>query len=95
MKFALSWLKEHLDTDEPLETLAAKRTMIGLWVESIEDKTSAQAPSDEGQLSRKRSGSHSIGDCCTIARSMFGICRGAYGFRQAFRWSFTATMEPM
>jgi len=44
MKFTLSWLKEHLDTDEPLEKLADKLTMIGLEVESIEDKAKALAP---------------------------------------------------
>jgi phenylalanyl-tRNA synthetase beta chain len=44
MKFTLSWLKEHLDTDEPLERLADKLTMIGLEVESIEDKAKALAP---------------------------------------------------
>jgi phenylalanyl-tRNA synthetase beta chain len=44
MKFTLSWLKEHLDTDEPLEKLADKLTMIGLEVESIEDKALALAP---------------------------------------------------
>src|SRR3954451_10067609 len=38
MKFTLSWLKEHLDTDEPLEKLADKLTMIGLEVEHIQDK---------------------------------------------------------
>ncbi len=38
VKFTLSWLKEHLDTDEPLDTLADKLTMIGLEVESVEDK---------------------------------------------------------
>src|ERR1700747_1969191 len=44
MKFTLSWLKEHLDTDEPLERLADKLTMIGLEVESIEDKAKALQP---------------------------------------------------
>ncbi|MFL5090141.1 MAG: YtpR family tRNA-binding protein, partial [Xanthobacteraceae bacterium] len=38
MKFTLAWLKEHLDTDAPLATLADKLTMIGLEVERIEDK---------------------------------------------------------
>jgi len=41
MKFTLSWLKDHLDTDEGVEKLADKLTMIGLEVESIEDKTKA------------------------------------------------------
>jgi phenylalanyl-tRNA synthetase beta chain len=44
MKFTLSWLKEHLDTDEPVEKLADKLTKIGLEVESIEDKAKALAP---------------------------------------------------
>ena len=44
MKFTLSWLKDHLDTDEPLEKLADKLTMIGLEVESIEDKAKLLAP---------------------------------------------------
>ena len=44
MKFTLSWLKEHLDTDEPLDKLADKLTMIGLEVESVEDKAKALAP---------------------------------------------------
>src|SRR6202158_4820184 len=44
MKFTLSWLKEHLDTDEPLEALGDKLTMIGLEVENIDDKAKALAP---------------------------------------------------
>jgi hypothetical protein len=36
MKFTLSWLREHLTTDEPLDRLADKLTMIGLEVENIE-----------------------------------------------------------
>jgi phenylalanyl-tRNA synthetase beta chain len=44
MKFTLSWLKEHLDTDEPVEKLADKLTMIGLEVENIDDKAKTLAP---------------------------------------------------
>ena len=44
MKFTLSWLKEHLETDEPLDKLADRLTMIGLEVEHIEDKAKALAP---------------------------------------------------
>jgi phenylalanyl-tRNA synthetase beta chain len=36
MKFTLSWLKEHLETDRPLGEIADKLTMIGLEVERIE-----------------------------------------------------------
>src|ERR1043166_5516977 len=43
MKFTLSWLKEHLDTDASLEGIVAKLTMIGLEVESVEDKAKALA----------------------------------------------------
>ena len=41
MKFTLPWLKEHLDTDEPLPVIVDKLTMIGLEVETVEDKASA------------------------------------------------------
>ena len=44
MKFTLSWLKDHLDTDEPLDNLADKLTMIGLEVEHVADKSKALAP---------------------------------------------------
>jgi phenylalanyl-tRNA synthetase beta chain len=44
MKFTLSWLKEHLETDEAIDKLADKLTMIGLEVESIEDKAKALTP---------------------------------------------------
>jgi phenylalanyl-tRNA synthetase beta chain len=44
VKFTLSWLKEHLDTDEPVEKLADKLTMIGLEVEHLDDKAKALAP---------------------------------------------------
>ena len=44
MKFTLAWLKEHLDTDAPLDKLVDKLTMIGLEVEAVEDKAKALAP---------------------------------------------------
>jgi phenylalanyl-tRNA synthetase beta chain len=44
MKFTLSWLKQHLDTDAPAEKLAERLTMIGLEVEHLEDKAKALAP---------------------------------------------------
>ncbi|HEU0147531.1 MAG TPA: phenylalanine--tRNA ligase subunit beta, partial [Bradyrhizobium sp.] len=44
MKFTLSWLKDHLDTDEPVEKLAEKLTMIGLQVEHLEDKAKLLVP---------------------------------------------------
>ena len=44
MKFTLSWLKDHLDTDDSVEKLADKLTMIGLEVEHLEDKTKLLAP---------------------------------------------------
>jgi len=44
VKFTFSWLKEHLDTDEPLDKIADKLTMIGLEVEHIDDKAKALAP---------------------------------------------------
>ncbi|MDX2221184.1 MAG: phenylalanine--tRNA ligase subunit beta [Rhodospirillaceae bacterium] len=37
MKFTLSWLKDHLDTDATVEAIAAKLTAIGLEVEAVDD----------------------------------------------------------
>ncbi|GAA0552716.1 phenylalanyl-tRNA synthetase beta chain [Rhizomicrobium palustre] len=37
MKFPLSWLKDHLETDADAATIAEKLTSIGLEVESVED----------------------------------------------------------
>jgi phenylalanyl-tRNA synthetase beta chain len=44
MKFTLSWLKDHLDTDESLDAIVGKLTMIGLEVENVENKAKALAP---------------------------------------------------
>jgi phenylalanyl-tRNA synthetase beta chain len=44
MKFTLSWLKEHLDTDASVAAIADKLTMIGLEVESLADKAALLAP---------------------------------------------------
>jgi phenylalanyl-tRNA synthetase beta chain len=44
MKFTLSWLKQHLDTDVDLATLSARLTMLGLEVDGIEDRGAALAP---------------------------------------------------
>jgi len=41
VKFTLSWLKEHLDTDADAATIGARLTAIGLEVESITDPGAA------------------------------------------------------
>ncbi|MGE0845031.1 MAG: phenylalanine--tRNA ligase subunit beta [Flavobacteriaceae bacterium] len=41
MKFTLSWLKEHLDTDRPLAELTERLSLIGLEVESVENAAEA------------------------------------------------------
>jgi phenylalanyl-tRNA synthetase beta chain len=44
VKFTLPWLKEHLDTIEPLSVIVDKLTMIGLEVERVEDKAALLKP---------------------------------------------------
>ncbi|MBB4266422.1 phenylalanine--tRNA ligase subunit beta [Roseospira visakhapatnamensis] len=44
MKFTLSWLKEHLETDAPLEAIADRLTMLGLEVEEVTDLRTVLAP---------------------------------------------------
>jgi len=44
MKFSLSWLKEHLETDAPTQEIADKLTAIGLEVEEVSNPAEALAP---------------------------------------------------
>ena len=44
MKFSLSWLKQHLDTDADAATIADTLTAIGLEVEGVENPAEALAP---------------------------------------------------
>jgi len=44
VKFTLSWLKEHLDTEASLDEIVSKLTMIGLEVEHLNDPAKALAP---------------------------------------------------
>jgi phenylalanyl-tRNA synthetase beta chain len=44
MKFTLSWLKQHLDTEAKLDAIVDTLTMIGLEVERVEDKGKALGP---------------------------------------------------
>jgi phenylalanyl-tRNA synthetase beta chain len=44
MKFTLSWLKEHLDTDADVAAVADAMTMAGLEVEDVHDPIAALAP---------------------------------------------------
>ena len=42
MKFTLSWLKDHLDTDASLADICEKLTAIGLEVEDVDDRAAYQ-----------------------------------------------------
>lgn len=44
MKFSLSWLREHLDTDASAEAIAERMTAIGLEVEQLSNPAEALAP---------------------------------------------------
>ncbi len=44
MKFTLSWLKDHLETDADLETITDTLTALGLEVEDVEDRGAELAP---------------------------------------------------
>ena len=43
MKFTLSWLKEHLETEASLREITDTLTMIGLELEGVEDRSSLYA----------------------------------------------------
>jgi phenylalanyl-tRNA synthetase beta chain len=44
MKFTLSWLRDHLETDASLDQILATLNTIGLEVEGVEDRAAALAP---------------------------------------------------
>ena len=50
MKFTLSWLKEHLETDKPLDVILDKLTLIGLEVEEVTDPAKTLAPFVVGEV---------------------------------------------
>ena len=43
MKFTLSWLKDHLETDATLDDIVETLTMIGLEVEDVDDRADLRA----------------------------------------------------
>jgi phenylalanyl-tRNA synthetase beta chain len=44
VKFTLSWLKRHLETDADAATIAERLTALGVEVEAVEDRAAALAP---------------------------------------------------
>ncbi len=44
MKFTLSWLKEHLETDASLDQIVETLTAVGLEVEEVTDRAKDLAP---------------------------------------------------
>jgi phenylalanyl-tRNA synthetase beta chain len=50
VKFTLSWLKEHLETDAPLDEILDKLTLIGLEVEEVFDPAEAMAQFVVGEV---------------------------------------------
>ena len=44
MKFSLSWLKSHLDTNASLKEITDKLTAIGLELEGVEDRAAKLKP---------------------------------------------------
>ncbi len=50
MKFTLSWLKRHLDTEAAAPEIAVRLTALGLEVERLEDRAAALAPFTVGYV---------------------------------------------
>lgn len=50
MKFTLSWLRDHLETDKPLDVILDKLTLIGLEVEEVFDPAQTLAPFVVGEV---------------------------------------------
>jgi phenylalanyl-tRNA synthetase beta chain len=50
MKFSLSWLKQHLETDATVEEITDRLTMLGLELEGVEDKAAGMEPFTVGYV---------------------------------------------
>lgn len=50
MKFTLSWLKDHLDTDASVDQIAEALTDLGLEVEEVVDPAAALRPFTVGRV---------------------------------------------
>ena len=80
MKFTLSWLREHLETDAPLDTITDTLTRIGLELEGVDRPRRAPAALRRGQGHLRRAAP----ECRPPAR-VHGRCRwpaGAGGLRR-------------
>lgn len=94
MKFTLSWLREHLETDAPLDRIAETLTRIGLEVEGIEDRAAPLAPFVVGEvLTAARHPNADRLQVCTVAvgggKVMEVVC-GAPNARAGLKTAFAA-----
>ncbi len=93
MKFTLSWLKEHLDTDARVEAIADRLTAIGLEVESVTDAGAALKDFIVGEIVTAEK--HPQADrlrLCSVATGSdtLQIVCGAPNARAASRWCWPA-----
>ena len=66
MKFTLSWLKDHLETDAPLDVIVEKLTAVGLEVEEVHDPAKDLAPFIVGHV--VEAGPHPNADRLKVCR---------------------------
>lgn len=87
MKITLSWLKEHLDTDAPLNEITDKLTMLGLEIESVSERSAGlesfvvghvveavkHPDADKLQICRVDNGSEIVGVVCGAPNARSGL----------------------
>ncbi|MEE4212759.1 MAG: phenylalanine--tRNA ligase subunit beta, partial [Parvularcula sp.] len=66
MKFTLSWLKDHLDTDASLDEIVEAMIKVGLEVEEVTDPAEALAPVSVGYV--KHAEKHPDADRLRVCR---------------------------
>ena len=84
MKFTLSWLKDHLETDASLEEITDKLSMIGLEVEGVEDRAKELAPFTVAYVKEARQ-QHPTRTALRVCIVDTGSRRSAGGLRRAQR----------
>lgn len=107
MKFTLSWLKDHLDTDATLDEVVERLTMLGLEVEGVEDRAKGledfvigevleAAPhpdADKLQVLKVNNGAETLQVVCGAPNARAGL-KGVFGASGMYVPGIDLTLKP-
>lgn len=107
MKFTLSWLKDHLDTDATLDEVVDRLTMLGLEVDKVEDRAAGldgfvvgevleaqkHPDADKLQVLTVNNGSETLQVVCGAPNAKKGL-KGVFGASGMYIPGIDMTLKP-